>query len=895
MQWQTMGYFVTYILSLAVSIGVGAYAWRRRTVAGAGAFALVAWSQAAWILGYILELTRGGLDAKIFWDNIQWIGTVAWPITFLVFTVQYTNRRVARAKYVLSILTFVGLMFLIAVFTDPWHGLIRRNARLVPGELTSVLVYDFTDVVWFMTFVFIGIMLLSLVLLTLSFFRPQRLYRAQVGIIMLGTTIPLIGISLSMAGIMFTPQRDSSPFTFAISNLVIAWGLFHYRLFDIVPVARDMVIEHMLDGVLVLDVRRRLMDLNPAAEKLLAGSASLLLGQPFANVLPNFPGLPHQTQAEHVTRKECVLLRDGEPRYFDVSISPLHNRFGSLTGHLILMHDITNRKHSEAALQQANQTALEAKEAALEAQRVAEDAQRASESANQAKSMFLANMSHELRTPLNVILGFAQVMTRSRQLPADHQEHVDIIKRSGDHLLMLINQVLDLSKIEAGHLALHEKSFDLHRMLAELEDMFRWRIKDKGIFLAFEQAPDLPQFVCSDEVKLRQVLINLLNNAIKFTDEGSVQLKIEKCQLNIEEQTQSSICTLQFSIRDTGPGIAPEEQKSIFEAFVQTESGRKSSEGTGLGLAISHRFVRLMGGDLAVASEVGRGTVFTFTVELDAVLPHDIPAEQPERLVIGLEPDQPRYRILLVDDHQENRQLLVSLLQLPGSVSEPPADETQYSTPGFDLKEAQNGQEAIDIWRNWHPHLIFMDIRMPIMNGDEATRRIRDAEAAKAAGTKLGGSEDSRGAVAKKSQIKNQQSKIPIIALTASSLEEEKTEILAAGCDAFLRKPFLESTLFDMIAKHLDVRFVYEEAQAATGRKQSPHDGAAVTPINLARLPDDLLAELEDAALMLDTHMLATLIERIRDIDAAVADAILRLVKGYQFEPLVELINQQRG
>jgi len=398
------------------------------------------------------------------------------------------------------------------------------------------------------------------------------------------------------------------------------------------------------------------------------------------------------------------------------------------------------------------------------------------EVANFAKSTFIANMSHELRSPLNAILGFSQVMTRSQTLPPEHQDNVSIITRSGEHLLTLINQVLDLSKIEAGRTILIEKNFDLYRLLDDLEDIFHLKAEDKRLQLLFERTPDLPRYICTDEVKLRQVLINLLNNAIKFTQEGGVSVRVRSVMGNgslvIENGEENSHYQLHFEVEDTGLGIALEELDSLFEAFVQTQTGKDAQEGTGLGLPISRKFVQLMGGEMSVSSEVGRGTLIKFAIQVSVVDAADIETKQPTRRVIALEPNQPRYRILIVDDKPINRQLLIKLL----------------NPLGFELREASNGKETIEVWNSWEPHLIWMDMRMPVMDGYEATKQI-------------------------KATTKGQAT--AIIALTASALEEERAVVLSAGCDDFLRKPFREADIFAIMNKHIGVRYIYEDQTPA--------------------------------------------------------------------------------
>ena len=396
------------------------------------------------------------------------------------------------------------------------------------------------------------------------------------------------------------------------------------------------------------------------------------------------------------------------------------------------------------------------------------------EQANKAKSEFLAHMSHELRSPLNAILGFSQLMTHSPNLSEDHQENLRAISSSGEDLLDLINQVLDFSKIEAGRTTLYPTNFDLYRLLDDLDDMFRLKSADKGLQLIFDRADEVPQYIRSDEVKLRQVLINLLTNAIKFTQAGGVIVRVD---LPKNQAPRYNLQQINFEVEDTGAGIAPDEINILFQAFSQTQTGRETQEGTGLGLPISRKFVQLMGGEMGVRSTVGKGSIFQFHIQVTLAEAVDISRNEPQQTVIGLESNQSDYKILVVDDQESNRQLLIKLLQ----------------PLGFKIKAASNGEEAINLWSQWQPHLIWMDIRMPVMNGYEATQRIKATTQGQATA---------------------------IIALTASVLEEEKAEALSAGCDDFVRKPFREEEIFEIMKKHLGVRYLYGDSSQVTGVNQ---------------------------------------------------------------------------
>ena len=483
-----------------------------------------------------------------------------------------------------------------------------------------------------------------------------------------------------------------------------------------------------------------------------------------------------------------------------------------------------------------------------------EVAKQKAEVANEAKSSFLANMSHELRSPLNAILGFSQLMTRSKNLSPEHQENVSIITRSGEHLLTLINQVLDLSKIEAGRTTLNEKNFDLYRLLNDVQDMLDLKANDKGLQLICDRSPDVPRYICADEVKLRQILINLLNNSIKFTSTGGVSVRVGMAGNDTElrdTEHQDNPLSLCFEVEDTGAGIAADELDSLFEAFVQTKTGKESQEGTGLGLPISRKFVQLMGGEMTVISTVGHGTIFKFEIKARAVDAKDIESQQPTRRVIALEPNQPRYRILIVDDTPLNRQLLIKLL----------------NPLGFELKEATNGKEAIAVWDEWEPHLIWMDMRMPVMDGYEATKHI-------------------------KATTKGQAT--AIIALTASVLEEERAIVLSAGCDDFMRKPFRESEIFAAMNKNIGVRYVYEDPMENDSSIAQNREENALTAVAIAELPRELVANLQHAIPEGDLDLIGTAIAQIRTQNAPLANAIKSCIDNFEYDKILTLINDSK-
>ncbi|MTJ51463.1 response regulator [Anabaena sp. UHCC 0253] len=460
------------------------------------------------------------------------------------------------------------------------------------------------------------------------------------------------------------------------------------------------------------------------------------------------------------------------------------------------------------------------------------------EAANQAKSAFIANMSHELRSPLNAVIGFSQLMLRANNLPPEQYENAGIIYRSGDYLLTLINHILDLSKIEAGKATLNINNFNFYRLLDDLEDMLHLRASDAGLELIFERSQNVSNYICTDEVKLRQVLINLLSNAIKFTPHGSIVLSVDQ-----ENETTEDVLNLHFILRDTGVGIAEAELPKLFDAFIQAKAGREMQEGTGLGLAICRKFVQLMDGDITVESELGKGTTFQFSIQAKLGQETISNSVEDRQRVLGLAPGQPTYKILTVDDKPINRQLLFKLL----------------SPLGFEIKEAGNGQEAIAIWDEWEPHLIWMDMRMPVMDGYEATKYIKSTTKGNATA---------------------------VIALTASVLEEEKAIVLSAGCDDFIRKPFAEHTIFDALAKHLGVKYIFAEIPVLD---LDNHLESPLTSVNLTCMSQQWITQLYEAALEANTNLVLQLVKELPETETRLLQALSKLARQFEFEQIIDL------
>ncbi|TAN49429.1 MAG: response regulator [Methylococcaceae bacterium] len=495
-------------------------------------------------------------------------------------------------------------------------------------------------------------------------------------------------------------------------------------------------------------------------------------------------------------------------RAFDAMLDAL-----ALRDQALQQSEVQHRRHLEELVQDRTEQLVQARDAA--------------ESANRAKSTFLSNMSHELRTPLNAILGFAQLMEQDERLPPDARHNIETINRAGRHLLSLINDVLEISRIETGHTTIQNAAFDLPDTIKSVEEMIRVRAEYKGLAFTVAHVGELPLYVDGDAHHLRQVLINLLGNAVKYTDQGGVWLRMQPVGDSIR-----------FDVGDSGPGIAPDEQTRIFQPFYQTESGIAKGEGTGLGLAISHEFVHLMGGELSVASNPGQGSVFSFTLPLPETTAPACIADQ--RLVLHLAPDQPPVRILVAEDNADNQELIARLLE----------------KVGFEVRLADNGQRAVEIFQSWRPHFIWMDMRMPVMDGYQATQAIRA----------LSGGES-----------------VKIVALTASAFRENRAAILAAGCDDMQAKPLDANRLYAQMGDLLGLRYRYADATPAAA-PEAPAGGR-----QLQDLPEALRNELMTAAELLDPEAVHAIVERMLADYPEQARQVDELAGEYRFDRVAEL------
>jgi signal transduction histidine kinase len=471
-----------------------------------------------------------------------------------------------------------------------------------------------------------------------------------------------------------------------------------------------------------------------------------------------------------------------------------------------------------------------------------------SKAADIAKSIFLSHMSHELRTPLNAILGFSRLMKRDANLAEKQVENLDLILQSGEHLLNLINDVLAMAKSDTGLVTLDKRTIDLPQFIESIAVIFNNRAISHGLTFSLDMMPNMPRYVNCDERKLQLILISLLDNSVKHTVSGGIQLKVWSPSGDPEKQTDvshinSGPIELFFEVRDSGKGITADKLESIFDPFYSEGAHGDEKTGTGLGLTISRNFAKLMGGDILAANRRCKGAHVTchITVELASKLP-----EKVQYRVTGVDPDKAGLVILVVDDNGASRLLMSELLK----------------DVGFNVIEAEDGRKAVALFFQWRPHLIFMDIRMPLMDGMEATKIIK--------ATKEG---------------KN----IPVIALTAIASGQERRDAITAGCDALIRKPFEESELFEVMAKHLDLAFTLKRANQLPPPPPAPaHQSLRA----LAELPASMLEELKKSSLALDMEKINVCINDIQTDNPDLGEALGSLAKRFRFHDISKLAEE---
>lgn len=754
MNAQVIPYVLLLLIVSVISLILAAYSFIKRSIPAARLFGMLALGIGIWSLFYLFELVQLTLRLKILFFGLKYIGVVMVPMFLLAFVLEYTGVPLRKVTRYLPWLTIEPLIILGILATNHLHHWFYSSPRLEIAH--SFIALDFRPEWGYYLNIYYSyaLVIAAMIFMLRYLIKAPAHRRVRVIVFLLGSIIPFAALILVRSGLLTLPSIDFSSTVVAGSLPFLLVSVFLYRLLDVVPEARDLVVEFMEDAVMIINRRGLILDLNPAAERLFDVHAGETIGRPVNELLKLPPELESEVRGDEQIREEI----DVGTRQFELQTFRLSSWYGRPAGRLVTLHDITEAKEQEQILR-------EAKDAAEEATR--------------AKSMFLASVSHELRTPLNAVVGMTTLL-QGTNLDTKQQEYVHTLQTGSSTLLDAINDILDFSKIDSNKLDIENQVSELREIIQDAAALVTPQAEKKNLDFQLEILPDVPNLIFIDPVRLRQVLINLLYNAVKFTEAGFVRLTVE-----LSERLGNEL-ELQFAVADSGIGIPADKLQTIFGAFQQADGTiAHKYGGSGLGLTICDQIVRLLGGRLWVESTVNEGSVFRFTVPTVEVVQEQLlteisGAEQPTGVLFPLDTDFARqfpWTILSVEDNPVNQRVMTQML----------------SRLGYTIDTASSGKEAIAMVGQKPYTLIFMDVRMPDMDGLEATRIIRSTTS----------TEHPR-----------------IIAVTAFSSQAVLDECMETGMDGFLLKPLLLDKLASVLAEK-PIELIHRVPETARTKPQT--------------------------------------------------------------------------
>jgi PAS domain S-box-containing protein len=704
--------FTLLLFSAIVSVALAVYAWRQRPTTGAASFSLMMAGLSIWLFSYMLEIITYDPTLRLIWSNLTFLGVTTVPVAWLLFSLEYTDRTRWLTRRNIALLYVEPLIILGLIWTNFSHSLFRTGAVIdLTGAIPKVqMIYG--PAFWVHTAYSYILLVVGTVILGTAFFQASGLYRRQLGIILIGALIPWLANLLYVFPLDAIAYLDPTAMAFFVTGLLMAWAIFGYRLIDIMPVARNSVIENMQDGMMVLDNANRIIDINPAAEAILDCEASRVIGQAAAGVLAKWPELVARYQDVDFTMDEISVTTEGRTSYYALQISPLLNKRGRQSGRLVLLRNITKRKHTEEAyytlvnqtsqafaiiqdnrvqfanpalaeithrtaaqlaatpvdvllnyihpedraqldlaqtrashlelryldggekvrwlelttsqIQYQGETAVQVVLSDItehkEVETLLRQAKEEAEAANRAKSTFLANMSHEIRTPLSAIIGYSEMLSEQATAKGDTRlaERLKNIESAGYHLLTILNDLLDISRIESGKMDLREEMFAVNSLLDSLLITVRPLVTRNNNRLRLDCAEDLG-IMMGDQTKVQQILANLLSNAGKFTKDGEIVLSVYR-ETAVSPSSPIPHPNIVFVVSDNGIGMSPDVVSQIFRPFMQADDSlTRQYGGAGLGLTITKRLCDMMHGSIQVESQPGAGSTFTVTLPIERI------------------------------------------------------------------------------------------------------------------------------------------------------------------------------------------------------------------------------------------------------------------------------------